>query len=453
MKKVWVIAAREYRTMVATKTFLISLIMMPLLMMGSMVLMTLLKDIGEVKHRTILVADASEKLLGLLQEKATIHNQRIEAQAAAAKTDGADSGSDSPFDSANGELYTLQATPQSQLSDEQRLEISDRIRDENLYAFVEIPAQILADPATMANTTDLRVKFYSLDSSIASARQWLSQVINELVREQRLQAKGIDFQLVQIASQPVPVVNMGLVNRDVDGQVAQAQEKQGMTDIFLPLIMMMFMFMVIFMSSQPMLESVIEEKSQRIAEVLLGSANPFQLMAGKLLGTVGGSLTIFAIYIIGGWFVAQDRGWLDQFPFHLVPWFIAFQVLGVLFYAAIFLAVGASVSQLKEAQSLLLPVWMVLMLPLFVWLLIVRDPNGPLAFGLTFFPPSTSTTIILRLATGQTIPLAEILIGLVLMIVATTIVVALAGRIFRVGILWQGKVPKLSELARWAFFG
>lgn len=452
MKKVWVIAAREYRTMVATKTFLISLIMMPLLMMGSMVLMTLLKDIGEVKHRKILVADASEKLLPSLLERAAAHNQRIEAQTAAAQN-RSEAAADSPFDSANGELYYLEAASPNQLDDQQRLALSDRIRAEEIYAFVEIPSQILDDPSSLPTTADVRVKFYSLDSSIASARQWLAQVINDLVRERRLQSKGIDFQIVQIASQPVAVVNMGLVDRAADGQVAQAQEKQGMTDIFLPLIVMMFMFMVIFMSSQPMLESVIEEKSQRIAEVLLGSANPFQLMAGKLLGTVGGSLTIFAIYMIGGWFVAQDRGWLDQFPFHLVPWFIAFQVLGVLFYAAIFLAVGASVSQLKEAQSLLLPVWMVLMLPLFVWLLIVRDPNGPLAFGLTFFPPSTSTTIILRLATGQTIPLWEILVGLVLMIVATTIVVALAGRIFRVGILWQGKVPKLSELARWAFFG
>lgn len=215
----------------------------------------------------------------------------------------------------------------------------------------------------------------------------------------------------------------------------------------------MFMFMVIFMASQPMLESVLEEKSQRIAEVLLGSANPSQLMTGKLLGTVAGSLTTFLIYWGGVFTITSNQGWTEFIPMGIVPWFIVFQIVGVLFYASIFMAVGASVSQLKEAQSMLLPVWMLLMAPLFVWFIIVRDPQGPLAMGFSFFPPTAPTTMVLRMATGQTIPFWQPIVALLGTLVGTLIIVVLAGRIFRVGILWQGKTPKISEILKWAFVG
>ena len=215
----------------------------------------------------------------------------------------------------------------------------------------------------------------------------------------------------------------------------------------------MLMFMVIFMAAQPMLESVIEEKSQRIAEVLLGSANPFQLMLGKLLGTVGRSLTVFAIYAIGAFLLAANRGWMELVPFEIMPRFLAFQIVGVLLYASIFMGVGASVSQLKEAQSMLLPVWMLMMSPLFIWFFIVRDPLGPLATAFSFFPPATPTTMVLRMATGQSIPVWQPILGLVLTLITTLLIVFLAARIFRVGILWQGKTPKLSEIFRWATTG
>ncbi|MFO0527373.1 MAG: ABC transporter permease, partial [Planctomycetota bacterium] len=80
-------------------------------------------------------------------------------------------------------------------------------------------------------------------------------------------------------------------------------------------------------------------------------------------------------------------------------------------------------------------------------------PNGGLARGISFFPPATSTTMILRLATGVSIPLWELLLATSVLLIATILVVILAGRIFRVGMLWQGKVPKLTELLSWAFSG
>lgn len=278
-------------------------------------------------------------------------------------------------------------------------------------------------------------------------------LINQEIKTRRLKAADIDPQVVAIASETVPIVGMGLAERSSDGAISSQAENDPMSALFLPLGVMLLMFMVIFMAAQPMLESVLEEKSQRIAEVLLGSASSFQLMSGKLIGTVAGSLTVFAIYLVGMYAFAASRGIAGDIPFQLAPWFIVFQVMGVLFYAAIFMAIGASVSQLKEAQSMLLPVWMMMMSPMFVWLVLVRDPLGPTAVYFSMFPPAAPTAMMLRLATGQAIPIWQPIVAALLSAASTLVVVYIAARIFRVGILWQGKTPKLYEIAKWAFKG
>ncbi len=339
---------------------------------------------------------------------------------------------------------------EQELNDELRLELSEKIRNRELNSFVEVPPRV--DQLTAAGELP-EVIFYSEESGLSDTKRWVRQTINETVKAKRLARMGIDSIVVQQASTPVEVRGVGLLERSAEGIVEPATEKDELTSLFLPFGVMMLMFMIVLMSSQPVLESVLEEKSQRIAEVLLGSANPTQLMAGKLLGTVAGSLTVFSIYAVGSYFVAAKQGYADMVPLGILPWFVAFQVLAVMFFAAIFMSVASAVSQLKEAQSVLLPVWMMLMCPLFIWIFIVTEPNSAIATGLSFFPPVTPTMMMLRMATGATIPIWQPILGLVLMIAATIVCVYIAGRIFRVGILWQGKTPKLSEVLRWAVNG
>ena len=198
-----------------------------------------------------------------------------------------------------------------------------------------------------------------------------------------------------------------------------------------------------------MLESVLEEKTLRISEVLLGSANAQQLMMGKLLGNVAGSLTVFGVYALGGLCFASYQGYASLIPWHVLPWFLVYQVLAVLMFSSVFMAIAACVSQLREAQSLLLPVWMVIMLPLMVWIKAVREPNSLMATGLSFFPPSTPLMMTLRLSTGATIPLWQIMLSFVILVGGTVLGVTAAARIYRIGILWQGKTPRLSEMISW----
>ncbi|MFM7837649.1 MAG: ABC transporter permease, partial [Planctomycetaceae bacterium] len=109
---------------------------------------------------------------------------------------------------------------------------------------------------------------------------------------------------------------------------------------------------------------VLEEKTLRISEVLLGSASAAQLMTGKLAGNAAGAMTIFGLYGTGAAGAAWVQGLSGGIPWALLPWLLLFQLLAVLLFSSVFMAVAACVSQMREAQCLLMPVWLILMLPL-----------------------------------------------------------------------------------------
>jgi len=425
MRKIITIAVREYKAMVATKAFLLSIIVMPVMMLGSIVIMGVLQSQAEIKTRRIAVVDHAGVFSAAIEAAAEVHNQRIDSQIANGQSPALPAGMGLVRERYKIENVDVQADPSKRSA--QLLKLSDRIRDQQLYAILEIPDEVgglielnRRDSGGLSEgDSALVARFYSQESSLADAKRWLSRVMNKHLRDERLWDMGIDPAEVETASQSLPLAGMELVERAVDGGTRGArQQEDPLSAIFVPLGVMLLMFAVIFMAAQPMLESVLEEKSQRIAEVLLGSVSSFQLMLGKLLGTVSGSLTVFVIYVAGLLSWSFYTGASEQIPFELAPWFVIFQVLGVLFYAAIFMAIGASVSQLKEAQSFLLPVWLLMLSPIFVWLLLIRDPLGSTSVWLSLFPPATPTAMMVRLATGQAIPWWQPVLGAALLTVA-----------------------------------
>jgi ABC-type Na+ efflux pump permease subunit len=352
--------------------------------------------------------------------------------------------------------YQLELIPAEGFSDEKRLELSEQIREDKLYAFVEIPADVLTQtPLDLTKLKDPKllqlpeISYVAQDSTLSDAKRWVETSINQLIRAKRLSDSGVAPTVLLELEKKAPVVGTGLYFKDETGKIISKEKPSELASLFLPIGIMMLMFMIVMMSAQPMLESVLEEKTLRISEVLLGSANARQLMTGKLIGNLAGSLTVFAIYAGGGLIFANTQGYADSIPYRVLPWFIVYQILAVLLFSSIFMAIAASVSQLREAQSLLMPVWMVMLLPMMVWFSVVREPNSTLATSLSFFPPSTPLMMTLRLSTGAIIPVWQIILSVVLLIVGTGIGVIAAARIYRIGILWQGKTPKLSELMMW----
>jgi ABC-type Na+ efflux pump permease subunit len=460
MRKLFTIAKREYGAMVVTKAFLVSITLMPLMMFGGMLIASRMEKMGTKSDRTIVVADGSGGVLfDDLAKAARARNEWLAASRSSQTN--ADDVLKPSVDAANNEIrvpigssqamgprYVLERHKDDSLTDEERWHLSERVRNEQLAAFVEIPPG-LAD----GKDPTAKVRFYAQNPMLSGERAWLEQAVNDAVKTHRLAALKLDAAEVRQATAPVPVVPLGLFKQTADGRIRGADESKNMIGVFLPMIFMMLMFMVIFMSAQPLLESVMEEKTGRIAEVLLGSVSPFQLMAGKLLGNVAGSLSVLAIYAGGGYALAAYNGWTDYIPIDLVRWFLLYQVLAVLLFSSLFMAVGAAVTQAKDAQALLLPIWLVICLPMFIWLPMVREPNGSVAVGMSFFPPATPMAMVLRLAGEAVIPMWQIFSTLAVLVVATAVCIYAAGRIFRIGILWQGKTPRFSELMRWAWRG
>jgi len=444
MHKAFVIARREYLAMVGSKAFLISLAIMPIFMLGGAVVPALLRNKVDVNEKRIVVLDGTGKLFEALDEAVKMRN-------ATATRD-----KDNP-DKQVAPEYRVEKAPNEPVTDELYLKLSDQVRNREIYGFIEIPSDVLSPPATANATVDGKptlsvVRFYAENTTLSEEKRWFDGVLTEIVQSHRLRAAGIDPAVVA-QSRAITVEGLGLFERQAGGGVKKAQQEQMLLTLFLPMGVMMFMFMIVMMSAQPMLESVLEEKTNRIAEVLLGSATSLEIMAGKLFGNVAGSLTVAVIYLAGGYCLAQYNDVVDVVPFKILPWFIVFQVLAVIMFSSLFLSIGAAVNQLKEAQSLLLPVWILIIIPMFVWMNIVREPNGSFATWFSLIPPFVPMLMCLRMASTSAIPVWQPIAGVVVTLITTAVCVFAASRVFRIGMLTQGRAPKFNELIRWAISG
>jgi ABC-type Na+ efflux pump permease subunit len=428
MRTLITIAHREYVAMIGTKAFLLTLILMPVLMLGGMLAMPLINRIEGPQERRIVVADATGQWLAVLQQAA----EQRQAFANASADADSKSSNDNPFDRPQ-DSFIIEAAANSPLSAEEQYSLSDQIRDGSLFALVEIPAEL---EQLDADASLRRVRFVSNAGTLSEVRGWIGGVLSDALRTKRLKESGIDPQVVAMAEARIDVAAIRPYDRaKAEDPADKKGEEESLATVFAPFLMMMLMFIVIFLAAQPMLESAMEEKTQRISEVLLGSVTSTQSMAGKLLGNVAGSMVIFLVYGIGGVFLLHRYDMLELLPLNLIGWFLVFQIGAVLLYSSIFMSVGAAVSQLKEAQSLLLPVWMILAAPMMIWFVALRDPNGLIATGMSFFPPSAPLMMVLRLGTGTAVPAWQPPLAALLLFASAIAVVVIAGRIYRVSLL------------------
>lgn len=428
MNKTLTVAGSEFSTLVRTKAFLVTLVLMPVIMIASITLSRAARTATDTNTRTFAYLDHSGRI-----------GPSIEA-AARARNDAA---------AANGlpRYEPVAVSPDGTSIDQQRIVLSDRVRARELYAFVEIPAGIV-DPDAREE-----IRYYSDSPSYTALPQWLRAAVSATVVAERFRAAALDAALVERLTRPSPVSNLGLFERDASGQVKAAKEVDQREAAGVPAAMLVLMYIIVMASAPQLLNTVIEEKMSRISEVLIGSVSPFELMMGKLLGCVGMSLLLAAIYIAGGMGVAAYWGVAGTVSMAMAGWFLLFLTMAVLLFGAIFIAVGAACSDLKDSQSMMMPVMMLIMFPVFTFAFVLRAPDGNLAMGLSLFPTAAPFLMLMRIALQPGPPLWQILLSVVLMAVTTVGAVWAAGRIFRTGILMQGKSPTLGEMIRWVRAG
>jgi ABC-type Na+ efflux pump permease subunit len=247
---------------------------------------------------------------------------------------------------------------------------------------------------------------------------------------------------------------MGLVSRDeTSGEVQEAERKDEIEAFIVPLITAGFLILLMMMSAAPMLGAVMEEKTQRVAEVVLGLVTPFEFMMGKVLGALAVSLTGGIFYLVAAVLMLSSMGAFAYFPLHVIPWFFVFLVLGIIFFSAVYAALGSVCNDAKDAQSLTFPAMLPFLIPMFLLVPVLREPQAPVATIMSFIPPFTPLVMVLRMTSPEGVPGWQPWLGLALLIASSILSVWLSGRVFRMGILSQGKLPKFRQLLLWALRG
>jgi ABC-type Na+ efflux pump permease subunit len=218
----------------------------------------------------------------------------------------------------------------------------------------------------------------------------------------------------------------------------------------LPFVFAGLLVMGIMIGGQTLLTSMIEEKSSRVIEVLLSAVSPLELMAGKILGQMAVSLLVLLLYIGAGVALLMSIAMIGLLDPMLVVYLLVFFFLSYLVFAAVFGAVGAAVNEMREAQSLMTPVMLMLMAPWMVAPIISREPNSTFSVAMSFIPPVNTFAMMTRLASNSPPPAWQVWLTVAVGLASAYGAIWFAAKVFKVGLLMHGKPPSLATLIRWA---
>jgi len=437
LRKILRIARREYIAAVHTKGFIIGLVIAPIIMGGGFIALAVFKDRVDTNDKVIALIDHTGVVAEAVVEAAEVHNEEY------------------LFDESGKQIRPTHRIevlePDLEGGGAQKLDLSDRVRDGDIHAFVEIGPEVLHpgdDPEAAM------IAYHSENAALDDIRRWVEQPINARLRELRLEEAGVDVSSMGDLFGWIRAQPMGLLSQDeASGDIRDAKRSSEARAFGVPFFIVMIMFLITMMGAVPLLQTVMEEKNQRIAEVMLGSVKPFEFMMGKVLGGVGVSMTASVVYVAGGVYAFRHFGLGDEIPYSLVAWFFVYMFLNIVMLGSIMAALGSTCNDAKEAQSVTMPAMAPLMVPLFLIVPIATQPVSGFATALSLIPIFTPIVMTLRVSTTATIPAWQPWVGLVGVTAFALLAVWVGGRIFRVGILMQGKPPHLPSMIRWVLRG
>lgn len=417
MRKILKVAEREFIETVKTKTFLITLFLMPILIVGGMFLSVRLtrKSVeGPRPTRTIAVTDLSGELYEELEDV---------------------------FDKRNESNKKRQIVIKRYEADESDLEAQtekrkDEVRNGDLGGFLLIAKEVIEGES--------KSYYYMKARNIADLEMvsTIRRLLNSAVSNKRLRLHDISPKLIAEIRRGVPLEQ---VNVTVKG----GKKREEFSVVLLPFFFLMLMFVGVFATNQQMLTSVIEEKTARVMEVILSAITPFQLMVGKILGLAAAGFTLIFVWASAGLIAAANQGMTDVMNFEMAAYFVIYFILGFLLFSSMLAAIGSVCNTIKEAQNLMMPVSILFIMPMVLWFPISQHPNGALAIVFSFIPFTTPMIMILRLAASPEIPIIQVFLSIVLLGASVPVAMWASAKIFRTGILMYGKPPSLRELLRW----
>lgn len=323
--------------------------------------------------------------------------------------------------------------------------LREQITQGKLFGYFVIPADPLKEGAQYV--------YASKNLTDTGLSGWFSTQVNAVVQSRKVNEVGLPADKAEWLKTPVDF-HAQLVTKS-GAKTATTEEKAAQ---WLPVGYVYLLFIAIMQIAQLLMMSTIEEKSSRIAETLLATVKPGEIMAGKTLGVAAVGTTLIVCWLaiilglLGGFGATLPIGGfahalVANVSVWSVAWFLVYFVLGFLFYAAILGAIGAAINNIQEAQPYMTPVIMFLMVPLLLMIPVVKDPTATWARVLSYFPPLTPFLMVNRGAAPP--PLIDYVATTALLVVAVAFVLYLSGRVFRVGLLNTGAPPKLGELLSW----
>ena len=412
-----IIIAREYLERVKRKSFIISTILMPLFLVGLMALPALIAIFQTPEEKTIAVIDESGVIAKTLQN-----------------------GDETKFVTVDKPL-------------------ADVLGNEDYYGVLAIGADIVDKPSD--------VTLYTHSASSMSLEGYISNQIKETVESIRLRKYNID-NLPEILAAVEANVNLQTFRIDED---AEAAETSSTLSYFIGIIMSFMLYMFILMYGQMVMTSIIEEKNNRVLEIVVSSVKPTYLMLGKILGIGAVAVTQILIWLT---IVMSFTYWVmpslmagvvsnsndpelmaalgrlsdGSYVMSLFVYLLLFLIGGYLFYSSIYAAIGSAVDNIQDASQLTT----IAVLPIIVGMVlspsVVADPMSTYATWVSIIPFTSPMVMMARIPFG--IPFWEIALSIVLLYLTFGFMIWLAAKIYRVGIFMYGKKPTMSELIRWA---
>lgn len=278
-----------------------------------------------------------------------------------------------------------------------------------------------------------------LDERVVDDVRW---AVRNAIRTTRITAQGLD---------PARLAALNTV-READTKEVTVGGPRKSTEVLtqmLPIGFMILLITSVMVGGQYLVTTTVEEKSNRVVEVLLSAVSSKQLMTGKILGQMLVGMTLLFVYSgVGlGALAAFSVFYLVE-PITIVYLFVFF-LIAYFLVAATLAAVGSAVNDMREAQSLQTPVMLAIVIPYMLWFPISRDPNSWLAIILSLLPPMSPFVMMLRITSTEPPPAWQVLLAIALGLVAVYAAVWAAAKVFRVGLLMYGKPPNFRTLIRW----
>ena len=430
MSKIGLIIGREFNERVRKRTFILTTILTPLLLIGVMVAPMLIMQLKSDKIKEIAVIDNSGIIAPQLRD---------------------------------GEGIAFEPT------DRTAEEI--RAAGEKSYGYLVVGKDIMADPRDL--------QLYTYESATIGVENNITSQVRRIIEAEKLKAYDIE-DLPRIMQEVKTDVALQSFQIDATGREKQSSSMLSMIASYF-FGFMIYMFVLLY--GAMVMQGVIEEKSSKVLEIMVSSVRPFELMLGKIMGIAAVAVTQFAIWMVlifvlgtaavhyfAGDMLAQGammagpipegmenidpealaalRGATDPtFLIKLFGGFVVYFIGGYLLYAAMFAAVGSAVDNVQDSSQLQLPITIPLILALFVMINVMREPNSSMAFWFSMIPFTSPIIMMARLPYG--VPTWELVTSAVILYASFIFMVWLAGKIYRVGIFMYGKKPSFRELYKW----